>query len=391
LAFVVSGGAFTFESCGKDLAYINYRQIGRMSIIGIDFGSHTASFAIWHADKNDIEVIADDLGSRTIPCAVAFRNDEIITGQSALSQQHKNIHNTFDDVRSLIFNTDVESVHVPALDKEISVQELTSHFFRNLHNQIKQQVGKIVRDCVLSVPMTLDENAQKRIIDAAQAGGIRVKSFISDDIATLMAYGLDDVTGPTSNTLIVDIGWSRTAISIYKVSGGLFFPLASMNTKDACGKVFVHLFADWCAKDFQKKYKIPCLESSKSMMRLRRECEQAMKSLSTGQEAMIDIDSLCEGQDYSVKITRARFEDIIGTPFMQLRAAISCTLAAAGLEAVAIGHVCMSGGVSAMPKVQSVLKTMLPNAHFLRGRFESSETQCLGAGLHGKYLLQQVS
>lgn len=51
-----------------------------MSVIGLDFGCHTASIALWHAEKDITEVIADDLGLRTIPVAVAFRGEEIITG-----------------------------------------------------------------------------------------------------------------------------------------------------------------------------------------------------------------------------------------------------------------------------------------------------------------------
>ena len=50
------------------------------TVIGLDFGCHTASIALWHAEKDITEVIADDLGLRTIPVAVAFRGEEIITG-----------------------------------------------------------------------------------------------------------------------------------------------------------------------------------------------------------------------------------------------------------------------------------------------------------------------
>jgi molecular chaperone DnaK (HSP70) len=48
-----------------------------------------------------------------------------------------------------------------------------------------------------------------------------------------------------------------------------------------------------------------------------------MKALSTGQEATIDIDSLCEGLDYSSKISRARFEDLISVPLLKLREMVS--------------------------------------------------------------------
>lgn len=359
-----------------------------MSIIGLDFGSHTASIAIWYEEKNDIEVIADDLGSRTIPCTVAFRGDEILTGQSAISQQHKNSSNTFDDVRAILLQN--KTVNVPLLEKELSAQELTSHFFRNIHNQIKQQVGKVVRDCIVSTPTQLDDATRQRFVESAQAGGIRIKSFISDSAATLLAYDLDNTAKNPSKTLVVDIGWSRTDVSLFDVSAGLFVPVASANTTAACGKLFVDLMADHCAKDFQRKAKFPCSDNSKSMMRLKRECENAMKSLSTGAEATIDIDSLCEGVDYSTKLSRARFEDLLTIPIIQLKNTIASVLTAASADASAVTQVCMSGGPSAMPKILATVKGMFTGAAFPRGKFESSETQCIGAAHHGKYLIQQV-
>lgn len=179
-----------------------------MSIIGLDFGSHTGSIALWFEDKDTVDVIADDLGSRTIPCAVAYRGDEIITGSAATSQQHKNPTNTFIDIRSLLFNPECINVSVPNIDKEVTVQELASHWFRNIHNQIKQQVckllifwyfyrrdpvnflmtnfhnyllllqvGKVVRECVISVPANLDDAVKARLIEAAQTGGEYYRSF----------------------------------------------------------------------------------------------------------------------------------------------------------------------------------------------------------------------
>ena len=360
-----------------------------MSVIGLDFGSHTSSFALWFEEKDTIEVIADDLGSRTIPCAVAYRGEEVITGSAAITQQHKNPSNTFEDVRSLLVNPDLTVVNVPVLEKEVSIQELSSHWFRNIHNQIKQQVGKVVRECVISVPSSMDENVKQRLIDSAQAGGVRLKCMISDASAILLAYALDDASLLPSKVAVVDIGWSSSEVSIYDVSGGLFFPQGSVSTKDVCGKVIVQLMADHCAKDFQRKSKMSCTDSSKSMLRLRRECEVAMKSMSTGAEATIDIDSLYEGVDFSTKLTRARFEDLISIPIVQLKKLIADAAAVAGVEPTAITQICLAGGLCAIPKVQSTIKALLPSAEVTKGRFEPAEAQCIGAAVHGKYLLQQ--
>lgn len=361
-----------------------------MSVIGLDFGSHTASIALWFEEKNSVDVIADDLGSRTIPTSVAYRGDEILTGSGAVSQQHKNPSNTFEDVRTLLIGQGGESsVNVPALEKEVTVQELSSHWFRNIHNQIKQQVGKVVRECVISLPDGVDEGAKQRLVESAQAGGVRLKCMVGDASAALLAYGFDDASQLPAKVAVVDIGWSSSQVAIYDVSGGLFFPQSAVSSHEVSGKVVVQLMADHCAKDFQRKSKMACTDSSKSMMRLRRECETAMKSMSTGAEATIDIDSLFDGVDYSSKLTRARFEDLISIPVVHLKKLVDSAAAAAGVEPAAITQICLAGGLCAIPKVQSTIKAAFPSAVVAKGRFEPAEAQCIGAALHGKHLLLQ--
>lgn len=381
---------YLFGEQNRFTTTLNNMAISKVSMVGIDFGSHITSIALWFEEKDTIEVIADDLGSRTIPSAVAYRGDEIITGQSAISQMHKNTSNSFDDIRSMLLDPSLSKVHIPLLDKEVTIQELGSHFFRNIHNQIKQQVGAVVRECIISVPYTLDEAVRKRLVESAQAGGMRIKACLNDSVCALLAYKLDDGSKEPAKTLVIDIGWSKTTIALYDVSGGLFFSVADVSITEASGNVFVNLMASHCAKDFTRKHKIPCEDNKRSMLRLRRECENAMKSLSTGAEAMIDIDSLCEGIDFSLKLSKARFEDLIAVPIMHLKNAINTLLQNAGWSIHAVEQVCLSGGGSSIPKAMTTLKSLFPEAKFLVGRFESSEAQCIGAASHGKYLVQQV-
>lgn len=251
----------------------------------------------------------------------------------------------------------------------------------------------------------------KRLTEAAQIGGLRIKCFIPDSAATLLAYGLDTPStsaGPL-RTLVLDVGWSKTVVSLFDVSGGLLFPVSRRQSTAVAGSAFVQLLADFCAKvflsslsgwfsyrlvtslrkqDFTRKTKIPLnAESSRSMLRLKRECEQAVKSLSTGQEATIDIDSLCEGADYSCKISRARFEDLLASPLVQLRNMLN-EAAAEG----SVGQLCLSGGLAAVPRIVQTAKALFPHAGIAssKGRFETSEAQCIGAAIHGKQLIQQV-
>lgn len=365
-------------------------------MIGLDFGSHAASIALWYADKDKVEVIADDLGFRTIPCAVAFRKGmeddkvEILTGPAAVNQAHKNANNTFLDVRTLLMDTSKEMVNVPVLEKEISVTELASHFFRNIHNQVKQQVGTAVRDCVVSVPHKLCEDgpAKTRMYEAAQAGGCRIKSTIDDASAVLTAHTFDLKSKNPERVVVADMGWSNTTISVFDTSGGMYHPKGSATCSELGGKVLVDALVQFCVKDFQRRAKIDCSDYKKSMTMLRKECENAMRTLSTGSEAMIDIDSLAEGVDYNGKVSKPRFEDMGSIPFIHLKKALAGLLEKLGVEASSVSSVVMAGGLSGMPKAVSVVKSIFPTAEQSKTRgVDLNEAQATGAALQASHLV----
>jgi heat shock 70kDa protein 1/2/6/8 len=372
---------------------ITFQIAIKMSVAGLDFGSHAATIALWYEDTNKVDVIADDLGFRAIPTAVAFRAGEdeveIITGVAAVTQAHKNPKNTFLDIRALLEDENKETVNVPALDKEISVTELASHFFRNIHEQIKQQVGKPVRDFVVTVPTSLCEEGSRknRMLEAAQAGGCRIKSTIPDSSAVLNAHGFGNKNANPGVVAVVDLGFSHTEVNIFNCSGGLYFPKGTARTDAMSGAILVKALAGHCAKDFQRKAKFPCDDNKRAMTRLTNVCEEAMKSLSTNSEAMIDIDSLCEGVDYSTKVSKARFEDLGSIPFIQFKNCCSDALKNANLEAKDVTAVVMSGGLSGMPRCQALAKSCFPSSvmHKTRG-LENNEAQAYGSAVQGSVL-----
>lgn len=360
-----------------------------MSIIGLDFGSHSATVCLWYEDKDTVEVIANDLGSRVIPCSVAFREGEILMGESASSQKHKNMPNTFDDIRGLLLNPQIESVNIPDLEKTISVEELGSYFFQNIHNQVKQYVNKPVYDCIVSIPANVTQEAKLKIIESAKTGNIHIKSFIDDSSSTLLAHEVDTIV-KFSNIVVVDLGWSKTEISVWSCHNGAF-SLVSRSASDTInGEKCVKALSDYCATDFQKKTKLSCLNNNRAMMRLSRECESVLKTLSTVGETTLDIDSLFEGMDYSTKISRARFEDITTVLFSSLKSAILETFKTTNISLDSIDSVLVSGGLGAVPKVSAVLKDIFPKSNFSKSHVDPLEAMSIGAALWGKHLVQRV-
>lgn len=298
-------------------------------IIGLDFGSHHSSIALWNNETNLVNVFSDDMGYRHIPCVIAFRKDEILVGHSAHLQRHKNSSNTFDNLRQLLENNenDENEIYIPALDKSITNIELVSHFFRHIFNQVKEQVGKPIKDCIISLPTSASDHLKIKIIESARNGGLRIKSFIHDSISSVLAHRLDDPNTNKSIVIVVDFGWSKSEITCLEiVDGGIFSILSSTISTNITGSTIINLVTQHCVKDFQRKSKISCADNSRSMMRLRVECESAVKILSTSAEASIDLDSLYEGIDYSGKLSRVRFEDLCATTFLSLRELIQSTI-----------------------------------------------------------------
>jgi heat shock 70kDa protein 1/2/6/8 len=377
-----------------------------MSVIGIDLGTHVISLALHKDGESATQVIADDMGSRTIPSIIAYREGEIIIGQAALSQQNKNPKNTFDNViQVLLYEPEKTSLNVPVLDKDVSIIEMASHLFRNIHNQVKQQVGSIVRDSVVVVNQELSETASANLMEAAKQGGIRIKAVLQNTTAAILGFKLDEfcvsatenvISGAPTTALVVDIGYSQTTASMYTVAQGVFRQRIQKQTTVCTAAKLVELFVAHCVKDFKRKYKMDCSDSPRCMLRLQRECVMMIKMLSTANEANMTIDSLYEGMDYQFKITRAKFEDLCTIPFMQLKQFIGELVKEDDAAACAgpVTHVCIVGGLSSVPRLQTLVRGCITNAvnHVQYPKLlniDSSEVACVGAALHGVHLEKQ--
>ncbi len=65
---------------------------------------------------------------------------------------------------------------------------------------------------------------------------------------------------------------------------------------------------DYCSADFLKKKGIDIRSNPRAMRRLRTQCEKAKRILSSSAQTTIEVDSLAESEDYSITVTRAKFE-----------------------------------------------------------------------------------
>jgi L1 cell adhesion molecule like protein len=109
-------------------------------------------------------------------------------------------------------------------------------------------------------------------------------------------------------------------------------------------------------QDFKRKEGEDMSKNQRSLRRLRTQCERAKRTLSAATQANIEIDSLFQGIDYNVTITRARFEALCQDYFKDTLAPVEKVLRDAKMSKGEIHEVVLVGGSTRIPKVQELIK-----------------------------------
>ena len=112
---------------------------------------------------------------------------------------------------------------------------------------------------------------------------------------------------------------------------------------------------DWCVGEFKKKTKQDITTNAKALRRLRTACEKAKRTLSSATQASIEVDSLSEGADFQIVLTRAKFESLCEQFFKRCIAPLDGLLKDAKMSKDQIHEIVMVGGSSRIPKIREML------------------------------------
>jgi len=87
------------------------------------------------------------------------------------------------------------------------------------------------------------------------------------------------------------------------------------------------------------------------MRRLRSECEKAKRVLSASAQTSIEIDALKDGEDFSLVISRAKFEELCLTFFKDCMIPVEKVLKDSGIAKSSVHEVVLVGGSTRIPKI----------------------------------------
>ncbi|GLJ47054.1 hypothetical protein SUGI_0993530 [Cryptomeria japonica] len=122
------------------------------------------------------------------------------------------------------------------------------------------------------------------------------------------------------------------------------------------GQDFDNRMLNYCVQKFNTKYKVDMSKSAKALRRLRSECERAKRNLSSEEETVIDIDCLYKEHDFSVKVSRAKFEELNADLFKKCIEIVRECLKDAHMSNDQIDDIVLVGGSSRITKLQELLR-----------------------------------
>ena len=345
--------------------------------IGIDLGTTYSCVGVWINDK--VEIIANDQGNRTTPSWVAFNDTEKLIGESAKSQVSSNPKNTIYDVKRLMghkfddpiiqkeinhFAYDVTNngknmpqinVHYKSKQKHFSPQEISAFILEKMKQTAESYLGTEVKNAVITVPAYFNDAQRQATKDAGAICGLNVLRIINEPTAAAIAYGLNHQSEEERNIIIFDVGGGTLDVTLLAIDEGVFEVKATSGDSRLGGVDFDNNMMQHFMTEFKRKHRLDLSSSLRSMMKLRKQCERAKRTLSSSSQAFIEIDSLFEGIDFNSTISRAKFEQINAELFQKCLKCVEQVIKDSKVSKSDIDEIVLVGGTTRIPKIQTLL------------------------------------
>jgi L1 cell adhesion molecule like protein len=158
------------------------------------------------------------------------------------------------------------------------------------------------------------------------------------------------------NVLIYDLGGGTLDVSILTIEDGLFEVKATAGDTHLGGEDFDNRMVDHCVDEIKRKHRKDLTTNKRALRRLRTSCEKAKCMLSSITLASIEVDALFDNVDFSLSISRAKFENLNEDLFRSTMESVEKSLRDAKMDKAEMHEIVLVGGSTRIPKVQELLQ-----------------------------------
>ncbi|QEA58486.1 molecular chaperone DnaK [Leuconostoc koreense] len=354
-------------------------------IIGIDLGTTNSAVAVLEGGKP--KIITNPDGGRTTPSVVSFKNGENQVGDVAKRQAITNP----DTIISIKSHMGEAGYKVNANGKDYTPQEISAMILQYIKGYAEDYLGEKVEKAVITVPAYFNDAQRQATKDAGKIAGLEVERIINEPTAAALAYGLDKLD-KDEKILVYDLGGGTFDVSILELGDGVFEVLSTNGDTHLGGDDFDNKVIDYLAEQFKSENGVDLTDDKLALQRLKDAAESAKKTLSSANEAQIDLPFIASSDNgplhLQTSLTRAKFNELTADLIKKAEQPVLSALKDAGLSFSDIDEVILNGGSTRIPAVQESVKKMTgkePN-HSIN----PDEAVALGAAVQGGVITGDV-
>jgi molecular chaperone DnaK len=376
-------------------------------VIGIDLGTTNSVVAVM--EGGEPAVIVNQEGGRTTPSVVAFtKENERLVGQVAKRQSVTNPQSTVFSIKRFmgrkhgevseeigrvpyqVVKTDNGDAWVEVRGKKYSPPEISAMVLQKLKSAAEDYLGGKVTDAVITVPAYFNDAQRQATKDAGKIAGLNVLRIVNEPTAAALAYGLDKKKDET--IVVYDFGGGTFDVSILEVGDGVVEVKATNGDTHLGGDDLDQRIIDWMVAEFRKSDGVDLSKDRMALQRLKEAAEKAKIELSTVMETDINLPFVTADQTgpkhLQMKLTRARFEQLVDDLFQRSMGPVRQALSDAGLKPADIDEVVLVGGSTRTPKIQQLVKDFFGKEPH-KG-VNPDEVVAIGAAIQGGVLKGEV-
>ena len=376
-------------------------------VIGIDLGTTYSAVAIMEGGSP--KIIPNEEGGRTTPSVAAFTNDnERLVGQVAKRQAVTNPEKTIYSIKRFMGRRFKEvpeeikivpykvgkdgsgNVVVKVDDKDYTPPEISAMTLQKLKKAAEDYLGEKVTQAVITVPAYFNDGQRQATKDAGKIAGLEVLRIVNEPTAAALAYGLDKKAD--EKIAVYDFGGGTFDISILEVGDNVVEVKSTNGDTHLGGDNIDQVIIDYLVVEFKKDQGIDLSGDPMAMQRLKEAAEKAKIELSTTQETDINLPFVTADQSgpkhLNIKLTLAKFEQMIGALVKRTIGPCKQALKDAGLKPANIDEVILVGGSTRIPMVQKAVQDLFGKEPH-RG-VNPDEVVALGAAVQAGVLAGEV-
>ncbi len=376
-------------------------------VIGIDLGTTNSVVAVMEGGQP--VVIPNEEGGRTTPSVVGFAdNGERVVGAAAKRQAVTNPTRTVYSIKRFMGRRKSEVPEETRLvpyevvenkdgragvridGKDLSPPEISAMILQKLKSAAEAYLGQPVKAAVITVPAYFNDAQRQATKDAGEIAGLEVKRIINEPTAAALAYGLDKQKD--EKIAVYDFGGGTFDISVLEVGENVVEVKSTNGDTHLGGDNLDQRVIEYLIAEFKKDQAIDLSKDPMAMQRLREAAEKAKIELSSAMQTDINLPFITADQagpkHMNLKLTRAKFEQLIEDLVVRSLEPCRIALQDAGLSAAQIDEVVLVGGSTRIPLVYQKVKEFFGKEPH-KG-VNPDEVVAVGAAIQGGVLSGEV-